>query len=159
MISTIRSQQSDNFIIRMYTWCVCMTCSMNIARNTKTGVTVMCLYRILLWKRHHPVYYWSITEADSETMLLLHWNALHNTTSIYQYKAILAQYRTCIIVFTGKLKHIWNTYCFTTSSQTNIYLCWLVLFELLKCLSKMERTKATVIFLFSFCLHVLWLRL
>ena len=171
---TIRSQQSHNFSIGLYTshiYRVCMTCSMNIARNTKTGVTVKCLYRILLWKRRHPVLYWFMIEADTKTVLLLYWIALHDTTGpVVSWSAIQYnnwpvytkryQPRTVLVsLCTGKLEHIWNTYCFTASSQTNIYLCWLVLFELLKCLSKMERTKATVIFLFSFCLHVLWSRL
>ena len=121
--------------------CVCMTCSMNLARNTNTGVTVMCLHRILVWKRRHPVQCWSIREADTRTLLLLYWIAFHNVTGINRYKAILSQYRICTIVFTGKLKHIWNTYCFIASNQTNIYLRWLVLFELWKCLSKTRENK------------------
>ena len=55
-----------------YLSCVCMTCSMNLARNTKTEVTPMCLYRILVRKRHHPVQYWSIMEADTKTVVLLY---------------------------------------------------------------------------------------
>ena len=43
-------------------------------------------------------------ESDTRTMLLLYWIAIHNTTGINRNKAILAQYRICTIVFTGKLK-------------------------------------------------------
>ena len=81
----------------------CMTCSMKLARNTKTEVTIMCRYRILLWKQHHPVHYWFIMDADTKTVLLFYWIALHYTTGINRYKAILSQYRICTLVFTGKL--------------------------------------------------------
>ena len=89
---TIRFQRSDNFIIRLYTSliylsCVCMTCSMNLARNPKTEVTVMCLYWILLWKGRHPVQYWSIMEVDTKNINISNiahdvWNNISNIASL-----------------------------------------------------------------------------
>ena len=49
-------------------------------------------------------------DADTKTVLLFYWIALHYTTGINRYKSILAQYRICTIVFTGKLKHIYETH-------------------------------------------------
>ena len=124
---------------------------MHLARNIKTDVTGMGRYRILVWKRHHPLpdkQHWSM-EADTKTMPLLYLILVPCTAGINQYKVVLEQYRICVSPCLLE-KQAYTKYILfhRLPSYEHTYTWGTVLHGLLKCLSKNERGQRQVLIFF-----------
>ena len=125
LLDTIQFQQSVNFNIRLS--CVCVWHASRTLQETPRVMksAVMCLYRLMVWKRQHPVQCWSIMGADTKTMPLLYRISLPGNTGINRYKVVLKQNAIFTFVFTGKL----NLYETHTASpppviRTYVFVGW-----------------------------------